>query len=72
MPDALAHVWSRGAVVKRPELCLLPVSIWFAWPGNWIWAPAIGTIIGLVLVYPTGRLLTATAEAPRWITGTRG
>ena len=36
----------------------VPGAIWFAWLGNWIWAPAIGTIVGLVLVYPSGRLLS--------------
>ena len=36
----------------------VPGAIWFAWLGNWIWAPAIGTIIGLVLFYPTGRLVS--------------
>jgi hypothetical protein len=39
----------------------VPGAIWFAWLSEWIWAPAIGSIIALALVYPTGRLLT-----PRW------
>jgi hypothetical protein len=37
----------------------IPGAIWFAWLTQWIWAPAIGTVIGLGLVYPTGRLLSA-------------
>ena len=36
----------------------VPGAIWFAWVSQWLWAPAIGTIIGLSLVYPTGRLLS--------------
>ena len=36
----------------------VPGAIWFAWVSNWIWAPAIGTIVGLALVYPSGRLLS--------------
>ena len=36
----------------------VPGAIWFAWLSQWLWAPAIGTIIGLALVYPTGRLLS--------------
>ena len=36
----------------------VPGAIWFAWLGNWIWAPAIGAIVGLTLVYPSGRLLS--------------
>jgi hypothetical protein len=39
----------------------LPGAIWFAWLSQWIWAPAIGTVFGLALVYPPGRLLS-----PRW------
>jgi hypothetical protein len=37
----------------------VPGAIWFAWLTQWIWAPAIGAVIGLALVYPTGRLLSA-------------
>jgi hypothetical protein len=37
----------------------IPAAIWFAWLSQWIWAPAIGAVIGLGLVYPTGRLLSA-------------
>jgi hypothetical protein len=39
----------------------LPGAIWFAWLSQWLWAPAIGTVLGLALVYPPGRLLS-----PRW------
>jgi hypothetical protein len=37
----------------------VPGAIWFAWLTQWIWAPAMGAVIGLGLVYPTGRLLSA-------------
>lgn len=37
----------------------LPGAIWFAWLSEWIWAPAVGAVFGLVLVYPSGRLLSA-------------
>src|ERR1019366_9056058 len=37
----------------------IPGAIWFAWQSQWIWAPAMGAVIGLGLVYPTGRLLSA-------------
>lgn len=36
-------------------------AVWFAWLDEWTWAPAVGAILLLVLVYPTGRLLS-----PRW------
>jgi len=39
----------------------VPGAIWFAWLSEWIWAPAIGSVIALALTYPTGRLLS-----PRW------
>jgi hypothetical protein len=39
----------------------LPGAIWFAWLSQWLWAPAIGSVFGLALVYPPGRLLS-----PRW------
>lgn len=39
----------------------LPGAVWFAWLSEWTWAPAVGAILLLVLVYPTGRLLS-----PRW------
>jgi hypothetical protein len=37
----------------------VPGAIWFAWVGLWIWAPAIGVVTLLALVYPSGRLLSA-------------
>ena len=37
----------------------VPGAIWFAWLSQWLWAPAIGAIIVLALVYPSGRLLSA-------------
>jgi hypothetical protein len=37
----------------------IPGAIWFAWLTQWIWAPAMGAVIGLGLIYPTGRLLSA-------------
>jgi hypothetical protein len=37
----------------------IPGAIWFAWLDEWIWAPAFGAVVLLVLVYPTGRLLSA-------------
>jgi hypothetical protein len=36
----------------------VPGAIWFAWLDEWIWAPAFGAVVLLVLVYPTGRLLS--------------
>jgi hypothetical protein len=39
----------------------VPGAIWFAWLSEWIWAPALGSVVGLALVYPSGRLLS-----PRW------
>ena len=36
----------------------VPGAIWFAWFNQWIWAPALGTVVLLALVYPTGRLLS--------------
>jgi hypothetical protein len=37
----------------------LPGAIWFLWLSQWIWAPAFGAVVGLALVYPSGRLLSA-------------
>ena len=37
----------------------VPGAIWFAWLTEWIWAPAVGIIALLLLVYPSGRLLSA-------------
>jgi hypothetical protein len=37
----------------------IPGAIWFAWLSEWIWAPAVGSVVGLALVYPSGRLLSA-------------
>jgi hypothetical protein len=37
----------------------VPGAIWFAWLSEWVWAPSFGAILILVLVYPTGRLLSA-------------
>ena len=37
----------------------LPGAIWFAWLSQWIWAPFIGSVVVLALVYPSGRLLSA-------------
>lgn len=37
----------------------VPGVVWFAWLDEWTWAPAVGAILLLVLVYPTGRLLSA-------------
>jgi hypothetical protein len=45
----------------------VPGAIWFAWLSEWIWAPAIGSVVGLALVYPSGRLLS-----PRWRPVARG
>jgi hypothetical protein len=42
----------------------VPGAIWFAWLGQWIWAPAIFVVISLALVYPSGRLLST-----RWRPG---
>jgi hypothetical protein len=39
----------------------VPGAIWFAWLSEWIWAPAVGSVVGLALVYPSGTLLS-----PRW------
>jgi MFS family permease len=39
----------------------VPGAVWFAWLSEWIWAPAVGSVIGLALVYPSGKLLS-----PRW------
>jgi len=39
----------------------VPGAIWFAWLSQWIWAPAIGAVVLLALVYPSGRMLS-----PRW------
>jgi hypothetical protein len=39
----------------------VPGAVWFAWLSEWTWAPAVGAVLLLVLVYPTGRLLS-----PRW------
>ncbi len=37
----------------------VPGVVWFAWLDEWTWAPAVGAILLLVLVYPTGHLLSA-------------
>ena len=37
----------------------LPGAVWFAWLSQWIWAPFIGSVVLLALVYPSGRLLSA-------------
>jgi hypothetical protein len=37
----------------------VPGAIWFAWLYEWLWSPAIAAVLALVLVYPTGRLLSA-------------
>jgi len=37
----------------------VPGAIWFAWLGQWIWAPALLVVILLALVYPSGRLLSS-------------
>ena len=36
----------------------VPGAIWFAWLSQWIWAPAIGAVVLLALVYPSGRMLS--------------
>jgi len=36
----------------------VPDAIWFAWLSEWVWAPAVGAIVGLLFVYPTGQLLS--------------
>jgi hypothetical protein len=36
----------------------IPGAIWFAWLSQWIWAPSFGAVVGLALVYPSGRLLS--------------
>jgi len=36
----------------------VPGAVWFAWLDEWTWAPAVGAVLLLVLVYPTGRLLS--------------
>jgi hypothetical protein len=40
----------------------VPGAVWFAWFSEWTWAPAVGAILLLLLVYPTGRLLSR-----RWL-----
>ena len=37
----------------------VPGAIWFAWLGQWTWAPALFVVIALALVYPSGRLLSS-------------
>jgi hypothetical protein len=37
----------------------VPGAIWFAWLGQWTWAPALFAVILLALVYPSGRLLSS-------------
>jgi hypothetical protein len=44
----------------------VPGAIWFAWLSEWIWAPAIGSVVGLALVYPSGRLLSRRWRPLAW------
>jgi hypothetical protein len=44
----------------------LPGAIWFAWLSQWIWAPFIGSVVVLALVYPSGRLLSARWRPVAW------
>jgi hypothetical protein len=44
----------------------LPGAIWFAWLSQWIWAPFIGSVVLLALVYPSGRLLSARWRPVAW------
>ncbi len=56
--SAATGLGTYGLVLHRGAV---PGAIWFAWLSEWIWAPAIGSVIALALIYPTGRLLS-----PRW------
>jgi len=56
----------RGLTVHPGSV---PGAIWFAWLSQWIWAPAIGAVVLLALVYPSGRLLS-TRWRPVAATGT--
>lgn len=49
---------SLAAAGSNADPGSVPDAIWFAWLSEWIWAPAVGAIVGLLLVYPTGRLLS--------------
>jgi len=54
--DGAAGVADAGLTVHPGGV---PGAIWFAWLSQWIWAPAIGSVVGLALVYPSGRLLSS-------------
>lgn len=47
-------VWNYGLAHSGG----VPGAVWFVWLSQWTWAPAIGAILLLLLVYPTGRLLS--------------
>jgi hypothetical protein len=54
--DGATGLGDLGLVVHPGDV---PGAIWFAWLSQWLWAPAFGAVILLVLVYPTGRLPSA-------------
>lgn len=46
-----------------------PVAVWLAWASHWLWVPALGGVVALVLVFPDGRLLSRTWRPAAWLLG---
>src|SRR5437899_7180261 len=45
----------------------LPAARYAAWASTWVWIPAIGAIPLLLLLFPTGHLLSARWRAVLWL-----
>jgi hypothetical protein len=48
---------------------LLPASALVAWTASWAWAPALAAVLFLLLLYPTGRLLSRRWRPVAWAAG---
>jgi hypothetical protein len=57
---AFAYEYAVYAVLTHPGSVLGPEAAWVA---NWIWPPALGALASMVLVFPSGRLLS---PGSRW------